>query len=174
MVLAYHDRSDGGLLATLCEMAFAARCGVTINIDLLTIDPVAADWGDFKIRPEQVAIQRDELSVKALFNEELGAVIQVPKHKRTEVMNLLRSFDLARHAHEIGSTNPRDNIEIYRDAKCIFQQSRKQLQREWSSVSQAIAGLRDNPDCVTEEFNDLDCTAPVVVLTIHSYPPTGL
>ena len=165
MVLAYHDRSDGGLLATLCEMAFAARCGVTINIDLLTIDPVAADWGDFKIRPEQVAIQRDELSVKALFNEELGAVIQVPKHKRTEVMSLLRSFDLARHAHEIGSINPRDNIEIYRDAKCIFQQSRKQLQREWSSVSQTIAGLRDNPDCVTEEFNDLDCTAPAVVLT---------
>jgi len=165
LVLAYHDRSDGGLLATLCEMAFSARCGVTINIDLLTIDPAAADWGDFKIRPEQVAIQRDELSLRALFNEELGAVIQIPKNRRTELMNMLRSFDLARYSYEIGAINPRDNIEIYRDAKCIFQQPRKQLQREWSSVSQAIAELRDNPDCVREEFNDLECTIPAVVLT---------
>ncbi|MFM8677097.1 MAG: phosphoribosylformylglycinamidine synthase, partial [Burkholderiaceae bacterium] len=75
-VLAYHDRSDGGLLATLCEMAFAGRGGITVNIDLITIDPVAADWGDFKIRPEQVAVQREELTIKALYNEELGAVLK--------------------------------------------------------------------------------------------------
>ena len=54
LVHAYHDRSDGGLLATVCEMAFAGRVGITINLDLLTIDSVAKDWGDFKIRTEQV------------------------------------------------------------------------------------------------------------------------
>src|SRR5690606_4386556 len=56
-LLAYHDRSDGGLFATVCEMAFAGRCGVAINIDMLTIDPHAADWGDYQIRPEQVEVQ---------------------------------------------------------------------------------------------------------------------
>src|SRR5690606_6262477 len=81
-LLAYHDRSDGGLFATVCEMAFAGRCGVAINLDLLTIDPHSADWGDYKIRPEQVSVQRDELTLKALFNEELGAVIQVRAAER--------------------------------------------------------------------------------------------
>src|SRR5690606_24733765 len=64
-ILAYHDRSDGGLLATVSEMAFAGHVGVSINLDMLTIDPVAADWGDYKIRPEQVSVQRDELTLKA-------------------------------------------------------------------------------------------------------------
>src|SRR5690606_23723269 len=57
LLLACHDRSDGGLFATVCEMAFAGHCGVSINVDMLTIDPHASDWGDFKIRPEQVAAQ---------------------------------------------------------------------------------------------------------------------
>src|SRR5690606_38342600 len=82
LVLAYHDRSDGGLLATVCEMAFAGHVGVSINLDMLTIDPHAEDWGDYKIRPEQIAVQRDELTLKALFNEELGAVIQVSRAER--------------------------------------------------------------------------------------------
>lgn len=150
-VLAYHDRSDGGLLATLCEMAFAGRCGLTINIDLLTIDPFAADWGDFKIRPDQVAVQRDELTLKALFSEELGAVIQVARSDRSEVLECLRRHGLSKVAFEIGGTNPRDSIEIYRDAKCIFQRPRSALQKIWSSVSAEIAARRDHPDCVQEE-----------------------
>ena len=155
-VLAYHDRSDGGLFACVCEMAFAARCGVTLNIDLLTIDPVAADWGDFKIRPEQVSVQRNELSLKALFSEELGAVIQVPKARRTVVMDVLREYGLSRFTHEIGTINPRDNIEIYRDAKCIYQSPRRHLQKIWTMVSREIALRRDNPVCVDEEFGLID------------------
>jgi phosphoribosylformylglycinamidine synthase len=76
-LLAVHDRSDGGLFASVCEMAFAGHCGVTLNLDMLTIDPHSADWGDFKIRPEQVAVQRNELTMKALFAEEAGVVLQV-------------------------------------------------------------------------------------------------
>jgi phosphoribosylformylglycinamidine synthase len=156
VVLAYHDRSDGGLLATVCEMAFASRCGVTLNIDLLTIDPVAADWGDFKIRPEQVSVQRHELTLRALFTEELGAVLQVRRADRTRVMDVLRHHGLSRWAFEIGSPNPRDSIEIFRDARCVFRESRAALQRVWSTVSRDIAGLRDDADCVAEEFAAID------------------
>jgi len=164
-VLAYHDRSDGGLLATLCEMAFAGRCGITVNIDLITIDPVAADWGDFKIRPEQVAVQRDELTIKALFNEELGAVLQVDRSNRTAVMDCLRRHGLSRLTFEIGTINPRDAIEIYRDAKCIFQKPRHVLQRTWNSVSTEICRRRDHPGCVEEEFTIAqDSELPRVVL----------
>ncbi|MEN9759350.1 MAG: hypothetical protein RL676_499 [Pseudomonadota bacterium] len=165
LVLAYHDRSDGGLFATLCEMAFAARCGLTINIDLLTIDPVAADWGDFKIRPEQVSVQRDEMTLKALFNEELGAVLQVAKSKRSQALDVLRAHGLSHCAFEIGSPNAQDTIAIYRDAKCIYQQPRKHLQRVWSSVSYEIAKRRDAPECVEEENESLaTATAPQAVL----------
>ena len=66
-VLAYHDRSDGGLLTTLAEMAFAGHVGVSVNLDVLAVDALAEDSGDFKIRPEQVAVRRDELILKALF-----------------------------------------------------------------------------------------------------------
>ena len=162
-VLAYHDRSDGGLITALSEMAFSARCGVTINIDLLTIDPVAADWGDFKIRPEQVAVQRDELSIAALFSEELGAVLQVEKANRSAVMDLLRKHGLAKTSFEIGTVNPRDNIEIYRDAKCIYQQPRKALQRRWSQVSHEIAKRRDDPESVAQEFEAIDSAVMPVI-----------
>jgi phosphoribosylformylglycinamidine synthase len=165
LVLAYHDRSDGGLFAALCEMAFASRCGLSINIDLLTIDPVAADWGDFKIRPEQVAVQRDELTLKALFNEELGVVVQVRRDQRSRLMDVLRSHGLSQHSHEIGTINSRDAIEIYRDAKCVYQQPRKSLQKIWSQVSTQIAALRDHPDCVAEEALSVDSTTlPLVRL----------
>jgi phosphoribosylformylglycinamidine synthase len=182
LVLAYHDRSDGGLFATLCEMAFASRCGLTVNLDLLTIDPVAADWGDFKIRPEQVSVQRNELTLKALFSEELGAVIQVEKAHRSEVLQVLRDHGLSKWAHEIATPNPRDQIEIYRDAKCIYQRSRASLQDMWSTVSFEIAKRRDNPLCAQQERDSLKSAgAPRVVLpealraalAVHSPVVTG-
>ncbi|HEY7804901.1 MAG TPA: phosphoribosylformylglycinamidine synthase, partial [Orrella sp.] len=153
IVLAYHDRSDGGLFATICEMAFAARCGVSLNLDLLTIDPYAADWGDFKIRPEQVAVQRNELTLKALFNEEAGAVIQVPSAERDAVMQVLRGAGLSKHAHVIGMPNTTDEIEIFRDAKKIWGRPRAELAKRWSEVSWRIARERDNPVCADAEYN---------------------
>ena len=151
-LLAYHDRSDGGLFATVCEMAFAGHCGVAINLDLLTIDPHAADWGDFKIRPEQVAVQRGELTIKALFNEELGAVIQVAAKARDEVLGYLREVGLSQVSHVIGKPQSKDQVDFYRDAKCVFSQPRATLQQAWSETSCRIAAQRDNADCVREEF----------------------
>ena len=155
-VFAYHDISDGGLIATLCEMAFAARIGITINIDLLTIDPNAQDWGAFNIRPNQVHQKRDELTFKALFNEELGVVIQTSKSKRQILFNIFRKYNLGKFVFEIGSLNNRDTVEIYRDAKCIYKKPRALLQKIWSDTSLKISSLRDNSDCVKEDESFID------------------
>ena len=151
-VLAYHDRSDGGLFATVCEMAFAGHCGVTLNIDVLAIDPHATDWGDFKIRPEQVAIRRSELVLRVLFNEELGMVLQVREAEKSAVMNVLRAHELGAISHIIGKPNLRDVIDMWNDAKPVFSQPRAELQKIWSEVSWRIARLRDNPDCADAEY----------------------
>ena len=120
-LLAYHDRSDGGLFATLCEMAFAGHCGVTVNLDVLAVDPVAADWGDFKIRPEQVSVRRNELMLKALFAEELGAVLQITCRRQVR-----RDGDVARRpgsgavSQIIGKPNAKDVVEFWCDARPVF------------------------------------------------------
>jgi phosphoribosylformylglycinamidine synthase len=152
-ILAYHDRSDGGLFATLTEMAFAGRTGVSVNLDMLTFDPQSADWGDYKIRPEQVAVQRDELTLQALFSEEAGAVIQVPASQRDAVMQVLRGAGLSAHSHVIGGLNPTDDIEFFRDGKKVWSQPRVDLGRAWSEVSYRIAARRDNPACAQAEFD---------------------
>ena len=159
LVLAYHDRSDGGLLATVCEMAFAGHVGVSVNLDMLTIDPYAEDWGDYKIRPEQIAVQRDELTLKALFNEEAGAVIQVARSERDTVLRRLREAGLARHTHVLGALNQVDEIQVFRDGKCVYQKPRAELGRQWAEVSRRIMALRDNPECAQAEFelwNDVE------------------
>lgn len=152
-LLAYHDKSDGGLFATVCEMAFAGRTGVYLNIDMLTIDPHASDWGDFKIRPEQVQVQRSELTRNALFNEELGGVVQIRKKDLAAVMQVLRAAGLGAYSHVIGAPTATGKIEIYRDAKNIFSATRAQLQQEWSKVSFSIQKQRDNPTCAEAEFS---------------------
>jgi phosphoribosylformylglycinamidine synthase len=153
VVLAYHDRSDGGLFATVTEMALAGHCGVAINIDMLTVDPVATDWGDYNIKPIQMKVQRDELTLKALFNEEAGAVIQVPASERDAVMQVLRGAGLSAHSHVIGSLNTTDNIDFYRDGKKIWGKPRAELGKIWSEVSWRIASLRDNPASAQAELD---------------------
>ena len=151
-VLAVHDRSDGGLFATVCEMAFAGHCGVTLNLDMLTIDPYSADWGDFKIRPEQVAVQRNELTMKALFAEEPGVLLQVRQADRDGVLGALREAGLSRLSHVVGKPNDRDAIEVWRDAKKVWSAPRATLQSAWSETSYRLAALRDDPECAREEY----------------------
>lgn len=158
-ILAYHDRSDGGLLATVCEMAFAGHTGVSINLDMLTFDANVADWGDYKIRPEQVAVQRDEATIKALFAEEAGAVIQVPRDRRDAVLEVLHKAGLSKHSHVLGSLNGKDEIQIYRDGQCIYQKPRADLGKQWSEVTRRIMALRDNPACAQAEFEVWDDAA---------------
>ncbi len=150
-ILAYHDRSDGGLWATIVEMAFASNTGVSVNLDLLTLDPHASDWGDYKIYPDQVQVQRDELTLKALFNEEAGAVIQVLRNDRDKVLGAFREAGLYAFTHVVGTPNDESNIQIYRDAKCIYKSNLPRLMEHWNSVSYNMSLSRGNSECVEDE-----------------------
>jgi len=152
-ILAYHDRSDGGLLASVCEMAFAGHVGVSINLDMLTLDAQSEDWGDYKIRPEQVAVQRHERTLHALFAEEIGAVIQVRRSARDAVLQAWRAAGLAQHTHVIGGLNASDTIQFYRDGQCIYEEARATLGQTWSEVSHRIMTQRDHPACAQAEFD---------------------
>jgi len=149
-LLAYHDRSDGGLWATVCEMAFAGHLGVSLNVDMLVtesdgINDSRAEFGDSKNWADQVGARRSELTLEALFNEELGVVIQVPGAQRDAVMATLRQHGLSRHAHVIGKTNERAVVEVWRDAKLQFSATLQTLHQQWDEVSWRIARQRDNP-----------------------------
>ncbi len=155
-ILAYHDISDGGLWATVCEMAFAGHLGVSLNVDILVtesdgIGDSRAEYGDSKNWATQVGERRNELTLKALFNEEIGVVIQVPTAVRNEVMATLREHGLSRHTHFIGKPNDRGAMEVWRDAKCQFSAPLQALHQQWDEVSWRITRLRDNPACADAE-----------------------
>jgi len=155
-LLAYHDRSDGGLYGTLTEMAFAGRAGLSINLDILTLEQGhGADQGDAKNWAGQIAERRNEQTLRALFSEELGAVIQVRADEKSLVMDVLRSYNLGACSHIIGKPNDRGVIEFTRDAKTIYSQPRLALHRLWSETSWRIARLRDNPACADAEYERL-------------------
>ncbi len=155
-LLAYHDRSDGGLFATLCEMAFAGRAGVSVNLDILTMEGEhASDWGDAKNWASQVGERRNEMTLRALFSEELGAVVQVRAEDKSAVMNVLRELNLGACSHIIGKVNDRGVVEFTRDAKVIYIEKRSSLHRLWSETSWRIARLRDNPACADQEYERL-------------------
>jgi phosphoribosylformylglycinamidine synthase len=160
-ILAYHDRSDGGLLATVAEMAFAGRVGVSLNVDMLVLEGDGVsdsrmDVGDSKNWAGQVVARRAELTLKALFNEELGVVLQVRSEDRNAVMQTLREHGLSKHSHVIGKTRPgadqtQPSLQIWRDAQSVFSAPLHDLHQVWDSVSWKICQLRDNPVCADAE-----------------------
>ena len=154
LVLAYHDRSDGGLFVTVCEMAFAAHCGVTLSLDALAFDAAVDDVDAFKRdADEQLAGRAKDLALKALFSEELGAVLQIRASDRARVMGALSAAGLAEHSHVIGSLNARDEVRITRNNRAVFHAKRDHLQRVWSETSWRMQSLRDNPECAREEYD---------------------
>jgi phosphoribosylformylglycinamidine synthase len=131
-ILAYHDRSDGGLFATLCEMAFAGHTGIDIQLDELGDDAVAA-----------------------LFAEELGAVIQVLHCDTDTVLDILRGYGFARHSHVIGTHEEDDRVRIAHGSDMLLDETRVDLQRAWSETTYRMQALRDNPECARQEFDGL-------------------
>lgn len=129
LLLAYHDRSDGGLFTTLCEMAFAGRCGLDIDISDLGEDNLAA-----------------------LFNEELGAVIQIKTADATEVAQRLHGAGLAKYSHRLGTITADDRITVRRGERGLLSASRVELQQAWSETTREMQAMRDNPECAQEEF----------------------
>ena len=154
-ILAYHDRSDGGLFATVCEMSFASHLGVSLNLDALCFDPLMNDVDGIERAPQLLDGRMRDRMVAALFNEELGAVIQVRRSDRADVMRALRDAGLGACSHIIGTLNDADEIRVWRNAKSVFAARRVELQRAWSEVSHAIARLRDDAACADEEFEAL-------------------
>ncbi|MFF6011643.1 phosphoribosylformylglycinamidine synthase [Rahnella sp. R3(2024)] len=136
-LLAYHDRSDGGLLVTLAEMAFAGHCGLTADIAALGNDSLAA-----------------------LFNEELGAVIQVRASDREAVEKTLADFGLADCTHYLGTAETGDRFIISSGSKPVYSESRTTLRTWWAETTWQMQRLRDNPECADQEHQaktqDLD------------------
>ena len=163
-LLAYHDRSDGGLFCAVAEMCFAGQVGVALNLDLLVtegdgISDSRADHGDAKNWAQQVSARRNELTLKALFNEELGVIIQVNTQDRSDVMQALRDHGLSKHSHVIGKTRPAQSsvqkgvgaLSVWRDTQEIFTAKLEDLHQVWDSVSWKICQQRDNPACADSE-----------------------
>ncbi|TRX73193.1 phosphoribosylformylglycinamidine synthase [Pseudomonas mangiferae] len=134
-LLAYHDRSDGGLLTTVLEMAFAGHCGLD-----LALDPLADD--------------RSELA-SVLFNEELGAVIQVRQDATPEVLAQFSAAGLDDCVAVIGQPVNGADVAIRFDGEQVFVGQRRLLQRQWSETSYRIQRLRDNAECAEQEFDAL-------------------
>ena len=171
LLLAYHDRSDGGLLATACEMAFAGHCGVTLSLDAIA-SVAAEDVDAFKRNSDaQLAGRANDLALAALFAEELGALVQIRAEDRTRVMDALRAAGLGDCAHLVGELNSRDELRITRNAKPVFAEKRVELQRAWSEVSCRMQALRDNPECAMEEHERiLDAGDPGLSVTTSFDP----
>lgn len=153
-LLAYHDRSDGGLFATLAEMAFAARCGISADIDCLMDKFLPIHYPDFQGDPAEDL--SDELynhaAIKILFNEELGAVIQIRQQDRDYVDAAFKAAGLTGAVSRIGSPDFDNESVSFFGYGYFLEQTRADLQRAWQETSHAIQRLRDNPACADSEF----------------------
>ena len=138
LVLAYHDRSDGGLLVTVCEMAFAGRTGVHLDTTELGADATAA-----------------------LFSEELGAVLQIPSAQREGILGALKKSGLLRYARPIGHLSHDDHITVTRRGRVLMRDTRVNFQRAWAETSYRLQALRDNPAGAQQEYDAIcDTTDP--------------
>ena len=131
LLLGYHDRSDGGVFATLCEMAFAGNCGLDIELDALGADAAAA-----------------------AFTEELGAVLQIEAGRHTEVDAVLDRHGLAAVTHAIGTPSDDDRVRLRHGDAVVFEAERAALHAAWHETSYRLQALRDNPECA-DEHNEI-------------------
>jgi phosphoribosylformylglycinamidine synthase len=151
-ILAYHDRSDGGLFATLCEMAFASRAGVTIYLDNLAFDAKQLDVDGHERQTDVLAGHVQGRVMAALFNEELGAVLQVKRADRDTVMSALREAGLSARSHVIGHPNAHGEMRFVLNGKPLLAEKRSALHAAWSEVTHEIQRMRDNPACADQEY----------------------
>jgi phosphoribosylformylglycinamidine synthase len=128
LISAYHDRSDGGVITTLFEMAFASHCGMEIC---------------------------GSNTINELFNEELGCIIQVQNINKSIVIKELENIGLKDFFRPIAKINNTNEILIYQKNKLVFREKRENLHKEWSSTSFEISKLRDNPICSESEYKEL-------------------
>ena len=134
-LLAYHDRSDGGLFVTVCEMAFAGRAGISVCLDKLGNDVVTS-----------------------LFSEELGVVIQIRCDERDQVMRQFDGAGLGDLVTVLGSVDGEDRVAFTHNEKEVYANSRATLHRMWSETTWRMQSLRDNPECAQQQYDAISDT----------------
>ncbi len=149
-LLSYHDRSDGGAFVSLCEMAFASHVGLNISLDEM--------HGD---------------TLRALFNEELGAVVQVRNRDVQHVLQLATDAGL-KSVQKIATLNETGRIEITRNGENLYSENAAHLQRIWSETTYQLQKLRDNPACAQQEFDNLLDVADPGLHVKLTYDPNEL
>ena len=132
-ILSYHDRSDGGVLTTLLEMSFAGHCGLQVNL-------------------ENICSDNSEI-IPALFNEELGAVIQIKSTDHEAVFAYLKQVNLDTIAHVIAQPIDNNLIEFRLNNAVVLANTRTHYHRMWSETSYQLQKLRDNPKCAQQEYD---------------------
>lgn len=132
-LLAYHDRSDGGLFTTLLEMAFAGNCGLNVEMN-------------------HTCVNQEDI-IPALFNEELGAVIQIRKSDHDAIFTYIEEMKMGSMAHVIAIPTRSDQIDFNFNNTMILSDSRTQFHRAWSETSYQMQKLRDNPECAQQEYD---------------------
>lgn len=132
LLLAYHDRSDGGLFVTCCEMAFAGRRGIRVSLDAMGHDPLAV-----------------------LFNEELGMVLQVAVENADRVSAVLNDHGLKNVIYRAGNVDDSGIIAFSFGNQTVYEREVTAAQQEWSELTYQMQARRDNPECAHEEFEDI-------------------
>ena len=150
LLLACHDRSDGGLFVAATEMAFAAGCGVTLDMDGLCCDTLTLDVDGAEKRPDLLAGRAHERLLHSLFNEEAGMVVQIKRADRERVTAMLRQHGVA--FAFVGYPNTYDELRVVQSGRRVLQEKRHDLRRAWSELSFRMQSLRDNPDCAREAY----------------------
>jgi phosphoribosylformylglycinamidine synthase len=149
-LLAYHDRSDGGLALTLIEMSLASHRGLDIRLDSLDGDPL-----------------------EALFAEELGAVVQIRKRDREAILKTMQNNGLENCCHYLGHPSGNETFSLAKNGQCLYEASWSSLMAQWVEVSHRMRALRDDPECAAEEYADqCDATTPGLRATRLSFKPT--
>ena len=136
LVSAYHDRSDGGLWAAACELAFAGAIGVEIDVS----------------------------RVAALFSEELGVVLGVPEAETSRVLEVLKAEGLGELSSVVGHTTEDRRVRVGILGEEVLDESLTDLAQAWDEVSWRISALRDNPECADEEHESVGAAAPALVV----------
>ncbi len=148
LLLAYHDRSDGGLVVTLCEMAFAGRSGLLCDTTGLGDDVLAA-----------------------LFAEELGVVVQVQESHLARVESMLEHAGLDHLCHRIGKPQHPSNLRIIHAGETVIDEPIVKLQQAWAETTFQMQSLRDNPDCARQEFGLIQPEQPPTLFSSLSFDP---
>ncbi len=148
LILAYHDRSDGGLITTLCEMAFAGRSGIACDLSAVAETPLGA-----------------------LFAEELGAVLQVSQSSLMAVQHLLEQLGIEHICHLIGNPDQSESLVIEFAGETIIDESIVTLRRAWSETTYQMQKLRDNPECAQQEYDLILNNAKPALFSKLSFDP---